>query len=356
MAVVLIMYAFMVVSQSLLLPVFEGPDEQRHYAYARYIVNNRALPPITKEPDDVGGMTYRIGQESGQPPLYYALVALVTAPFSDADNAAPFVQSNPFMTAYDAQGILYDNHNRYLHGPERSNPFVGLSLAVHAGRFVSVLLGLMTLLGVYGAAREVSPQQPIVALIATALTAFQPVFISLTSAITNDAAVICFASLSTWMALRIVRKGATPRLAVLGGLSAGLTALSKFNGVWIAGIVWLAIIGAQWIQLRTSSTSADKRISVTPLLLSLATWSQLCDRRRPVWSGDSCYRRSVALAPEPIRIAIYHTTPGRSRNINMVCIRLGGSGAGAGMAVHHLPSDIRHWRARRTVRRRTDMA
>ena len=127
----------------------------------------------------------------------------------------PFVQPNPFMTAYDAMGIRYDNHNRYLHGSERSDPFEGLSLAVHVGRLVSMLLGLLTLLSVYAAAREVSPQRPIVALIATALVAFQPVFISLTSALTNDAAVICFASLSTWIALRIVRQGATPQLAGL---------------------------------------------------------------------------------------------------------------------------------------------
>lgn len=263
------LYVILALAQSFWVPVFEGPDEQRHYAYARYLVNEHSLPPIVKDVDDVSH-TYRVGQESGQPPLYYTLVALVTSPFQHADEVAPFVQANPFMTAYDAMGIGNDNHNRYLHGPERNQSFQGLSLAVHAGRSLSVMLGTLALIGVYGAARAVAPYHPLVALMATGLVAFQPVFLFLSSAITNDVAVICFASLCMWVALLIARYGATPRLAILGGFLAGLTAMSKFNGIWIAGVVWLAILGAQLITARKDVPRS--RIDFTPLLLSLAAW------------------------------------------------------------------------------------
>src|SRR6266542_295947 len=97
---ILCVYLLLTLAQSLTLPIFEGPDEQRHYAYARYLVNNHALPPVYKEQDD-DSSTYRVAQESGQPPLYYVLVARVTAPFPNADNVEAYVHANPFMTAYD---------------------------------------------------------------------------------------------------------------------------------------------------------------------------------------------------------------------------------------------------------------
>jgi 4-amino-4-deoxy-L-arabinose transferase-like glycosyltransferase len=263
---VLVVYAVMAAIQSVMVPVFEGPDEQRHYAYARHLVNYRSLPPLYKEPDDIS-YTYKVGQEAGQPPLYYGLVALVTAPLPHADDIAPLVQPNPFMTAYDAVGIGNDNHNRYLHGPERNEPLHGASLAVHVGRLVSVVLGLISLLGVYGAAREVSPSQPLVALLAAALLACLPVFLFLNSAITNDAAVICFATLSTWVAMRMARRGVTLRLAALGGLFAGLTALSKFNGIWIIAVVGLATLGAQLVH-----RSKGERFNLLPLLVAVVMW------------------------------------------------------------------------------------
>ena len=40
-----------------------------------------------------------------------------------------------------------------------------------------------------------------------------------------------------------------------------------------ASIVWLAVIGAQLIQLRTHAIIASKRFSVMPLLLSVAAWA-----------------------------------------------------------------------------------
>ncbi len=265
LAGILVIYLALTVIQSLTLPVFEGPDEQRHYAYARYLVNHQALPPVNKEPND-DSSTYKVGQEAGQPPFYYTFIALVTAPFPGADDVQGFVNANPYMTAYDVTGVTNDNHNRYLHGQERYTPFTGLSLAIHVARLVSVILGALALLGVYGAVRAFAPAHPAVALLATALTACQPVFIFLNSAITNDSAVICFTTLTIWMALRILRDGPTIKLSILGGFFAGLTVLSKFNGIWIAAVVWLAILIAAWL------IHTPRRFPLGPLAASVGIW------------------------------------------------------------------------------------
>jgi 4-amino-4-deoxy-L-arabinose transferase-like glycosyltransferase len=265
LAGILIVYVALAVIQSLTLPVFEGPDEQHHYAYARYLVNHLALPPMSAQPND-DSSTYQVRQEAGQPPLYYILIALVTAPFPGADDVQGYVNANPYMTAYDVTGVSNDNHNRYLHGQERYAPFTGLSLAIHVGRLVSVMLGTLTLLGVYGAARAVAPARPALALLATALTACQPVFIFLNSAITNDSAVICFTTLTLWIALRILREGPTLKLSILGGLFAGLTVLSKFNGIWIAPVVWLVILAAAWLIHQRG------RLPIGMLAASIGVW------------------------------------------------------------------------------------
>jgi Dolichyl-phosphate-mannose-protein mannosyltransferase len=231
------------------IPVFEGYDEQRHYAYARYLANNYSLPPRTPL-TELEYNSYKVGQTSGNPPLYYIPVALLTTLVPNADDVAPYVIQNSFNNFRDDLGLLYDNHNRYLHGTEGQFPFQGVSLAVHLGRLVSVIFGALTLLGVYGIARTLIPARPAVALLATGLVGGIPRFIYLHAIITNDTAVILFTTLSIWMAMRIAREGPSLRLGLLGSLFAGFGLLSKLNGAWAAGIVWLALFVSAFIYRR----------------------------------------------------------------------------------------------------------
>ena len=129
---VVVLFTLNALIQSLAVPVFEGSDEQRHYAYARYLVNHLQLPPRTDD-SDTSYFTYKVGQEAGQPPLYYLAVALITAPVPQADIVARFVDYNSFVSPDDDAGIAFDNHNAFLHGPEGDFPYQGAALAVHLG-------------------------------------------------------------------------------------------------------------------------------------------------------------------------------------------------------------------------------
>jgi 4-amino-4-deoxy-L-arabinose transferase-like glycosyltransferase len=255
--------------QSLTVPVFEGPDEQRHYAYARYLVNHHALPPRDERlTRNIKAVTYEIGQEVGQPPLYYLVVALVTSPVAHADDADAYVNYNPFTSPSDDAGLPYDNHNTYLHGAEEQFPFQGVALAVHLGRLISVIAGASTLLAVFGIARALLPARPAIGLLATLLMSSVPGVIFLFSVITNDAAVILFATLGVWVAVRIARDGPTRRLALLGGLFSALAVLSKINGAWVTGVVWLALIASALIHCHEQSF----RSSFISLILSVGVW------------------------------------------------------------------------------------
>lgn len=258
--------------ESLSIPLFEGPDEQRHYAYARYMVNNHSLPPRVKNWwNEMDYVSYQIGQETGQPPLYYIPVAILTAWLPHADDVDPLVVRNWFARYNDEWLLPNDNYNKYVHGLAEQFPYQGVALAVHLGRLVSIVAGACTLLAVYGIGRTVAPSHPAVALLGTALVAGVPGFIFIHSFITNDAFVILFATLSIGVALRIAREGYSLKLAILGGLFSGLTALSKLNGIWVAGIVWLALLAFAFIHRREKSFW-----SVLPaLLLSIGVWLAL---------------------------------------------------------------------------------
>ena len=264
---VLGIFAITTLAQSLTVSVFEGSDEQRHYAYARYLVNHLALPPRTKDAHDDYAI-YSVAQESGQPPLYYIPVALLTALVPNADAIDRYVVYNPFVTPSDDAGLPLDNHNLYLHSGETQFPFHDVALAVHLGRLVSVVIGILTLVSVYATGRALAPSQPAIALLATLLIASVPGFTFIHSVITNDTAVILFVTLSIWIAVRIIREGASMRLAALGGLFAGLTVLSKINGGWTIGIVLLALVATAYMHRKERPFKA-----ILPILLaSIGVW------------------------------------------------------------------------------------
>ena len=249
LALILALFAITTFVQSLAIPLFEGSDEPRHYAYARYLVNHIALPPHLKMVTGLG-FTYEIAQESGQPPLYYLPVALLTALVPNADPTSPFLVHNSFVAVYDEVGLPYDNHNSYLHTTEGDFPYQGVALGVHLGRLVSIMFGLLTLWSVYQLSLAMMPSRPAIALLAVALVASVPGFLFVHATITNDVAPILFVTLSLWVAARIMRDGPTPRLALAGGAYAALALLSKLNGAWVIGIVWLSIIASAWVHRR----------------------------------------------------------------------------------------------------------
>ncbi|HEY3342241.1 MAG TPA: glycosyltransferase family 39 protein, partial [Anaerolineae bacterium] len=170
---ILAVFAISTFIQSVGVPIFEGSDEQRHYAYARYLIHNFALPPHYKTNTDIP-YVYSVEQEAGQPPLYYLPVAL----------------------------------------------------GVHLGRLVSIAFGLLTLWAVSRLARAITPDRPAVGLQAAALVGSVPGFLYVHATITNDVAPILFVTLSLWMVARIVREGPRVRLALAGGVFAALTLLS----------------------------------------------------------------------------------------------------------------------------------
>jgi 4-amino-4-deoxy-L-arabinose transferase-like glycosyltransferase len=231
--VVIAAFVFCATVLSLTVQVFEAPDEPSHVAVARYIFTNRALP--------VQGPHSTVGQEAGQPPLYYVLGALLFA-LAPEPRLAPVWESdyNPHVS-FDRAGPGADNRNLFAH-PNEAFPYRGDVLGIHLMRLLSVGLGVVTVIAAFFIAAEVFPGLPGAAVLAAGLVAFNPQFIFISGVFNNDAGIAAAASVVLWLA---VRRLGRPRSAVesaLLGLALGAGLLMKLSGLALLGLVGATLV------------------------------------------------------------------------------------------------------------------
>ena len=106
------------------VPVFEAPDEPWHFNYVRYVAQGRGLPSMRN--NDSGAY-----QEVGQPPLYYLIAGLVTAPVSP-DDLRGLALHNPGF-GYQAPGTVNDNKNLMAHTEREAFPWRGAAVGDSPG-------------------------------------------------------------------------------------------------------------------------------------------------------------------------------------------------------------------------------
>ena len=123
-----------------MVPLFEPPDEIWHFAFADHLAKGGGLPVFAEKKS-------AFLREGGQPPLYYAAVALAILPFdrSDFPSWVRFNASHPAVT----RGATSDTPNVFIHTAREDWPWTGSVLAVHVARLVSLLFGALTVVGVY---------------------------------------------------------------------------------------------------------------------------------------------------------------------------------------------------------------
>jgi 4-amino-4-deoxy-L-arabinose transferase-like glycosyltransferase len=199
-------------------PIFEAPDELGHYSYVRSLALGSGLPIDTPDRPNQPGQP-----EGAQPPLYYAVAALLTfwAPHGDL---AVQARNNPAGSIGDPR--TPGNKNHFLHGPDQAFPWSGETLNVHLTRFSTTLWGVVTVILTYGIGRLVFAR-PIFAVAAAMVVAGNPQFLFMSSAVNNDVAVAAVAALLIWLCLRSARRPPSRRAAVLLGVVAGLAVLAK---------------------------------------------------------------------------------------------------------------------------------
>ncbi len=229
LAALLILFAGLCLAYNAAVPLFEAPDEYDHVNYAHWLANGNGLPHLVSDRDAVG--------EIWQPPLYYALMAAVIAPFDRAGLDAIAPLSGDWLA-----GLSRVAH---YHTASESFPWRGPALAVHVARAVSTVLGAITVLVTYAIGRGLLPRH---ALLAAALVALNPQFIFMSAAVNNDNLVIALSSVALWLVVKLVT-GETDASSRLGwgwyaalGVVWGTAALAKLTGLTLGLVIGLALL------------------------------------------------------------------------------------------------------------------
>ena len=268
-AIALILIGFIVLGTvySVVTPLFEASDELWHYPFVKHLADGGGLPvqdPSIEQP-------WR--QEGSQPPLYYALGALVTF-WIDTSDLAEVRWLNPHadIGVETADGNL----NMVVHSDRESFPYRGTALAVHIVRFLSVLMGAITVLCTYLIALEVFPRQKTLAAGAAAFNAFVPMFLFISGSVNNDNLTILLCSLTLFILVRLVHSAR---------LSGQMPNDQMGFGIWDLGFGHCSLLGLVIGLGALSKASALGLIPLIALGLALSAWQRRAESvpRRLAW-------------------------------------------------------------------------
>ena len=188
-----VLFIILGLGYSTLTPIFENSDETLHYPYVKHIADGHGLPLAV--PDQLWN------QEGTQPPLYYAIVAATTF-WIDTDNLLDHLQRNPHWLFTEVRTLINDNQNLVLHGPMDAFPYTRTALAVHIGRWWSLLFGAITVICTFYIGRHFFPHNLPLVITATALTALTPQFLRVSATVSNDSLSAALTSLTVLVALK----------------------------------------------------------------------------------------------------------------------------------------------------------
>ncbi|MGQ9697650.1 MAG: hypothetical protein ACUVRO_06615, partial [Armatimonadota bacterium] len=194
---VLLMYAMLGLAYIGAVPAWRGADELAHFGYVRHLALGRGLPVLgTRSADYPMGPSY----EAHQPPLYYALGALI------------------YRSGW---------------GPEE---VASLRL-----RVFSLVIGALVGLAAWLLAREVWPSDPAAWILSAEFVLLLPSQTSLFATVNNDSLTQLLFGLVLWLSARVLAKGLSARASCLLGALVGLAMLTKASAALLLVVVPLAI-------------------------------------------------------------------------------------------------------------------
>lgn len=264
------LYIVVGVAYALVTPALEKLDEEGHYGYALYVREHHSLPPVLAFEGSARASAdfprarqpasrAELALEFQQPPLYYVITAIASSWLPNDPEPDVLLTTNPYVTL-SVPGYRNDNRNYRLHPPD-------LTPLILTGRLVSLLFGLGTMLASYFFAAQLFPKKTLVPIATAAIVGFQPTFLFVATAVSDDSAIAFFGALTIAILAYRLRKGPfvgtastlVQRLGpplptalrqllswawfpVLLGAVLGLAILTKASGLVFFPLVGLALI------------------------------------------------------------------------------------------------------------------
>ncbi len=261
----ILLFVVLGLAYSLIVPPFETPDEPFHYAFARHIAQGNSLPVQTAE----GSGPWQ--QEGSQAPLYYLLTGWLTRGVAQDDFSALAVR-NPRANIGDP---LNPGNKNFMLYSGKQPPMAGSNLALHLGRWFSLLLGALTLWFTFLTAQLAFPDRRDLPLLAVALVALVPQFAYLSGSFTNDTLVVTASAATVYWLARLLSHGDDTAIPVwewlMLGILIGVAGLSKLQGLGLIPLAGLTVLFLAW-QRRTWRLVLVAALAVGIPALAIAGW------------------------------------------------------------------------------------
>lgn len=286
--ILLAVFVALAIFYSIIIPIFEGPDEDDHFRLAKFIADRRALPVQLFEPG--GG---EAGHQGWQPPFFYSLAALLISPI-DTSDFSRHLWRNEFVTFVGDPTCC--GRNIYYHTEAENFPYSDTVLAVHLARLLSVLFGAVAVGATYAIAKRVvaNDRMPWLALAVASVVAFNPSFLFASALVSNDTALVAFSSLTllVWVKLIYSEMQLDLKSGAMLGLLVGLALLTKTSALGLVLLTILLFGVLAWRQ-------RNFRLFISPtlgLLLAAALVSGWWFVRNLVLYGDPLAARLVSIS------------------------------------------------------------
>jgi 4-amino-4-deoxy-L-arabinose transferase-like glycosyltransferase len=267
----------------LLVPAFQAPDENAHFAYVQSLAERFALPgdparPVFSQEQVRGADALNADQVAGQaavkpewsPEIAAGSVARDPALTRDSGGGPTPAAANP-PAAYLWEALGYQ-----LGG--------GLFGHVDGARLASAVWLLVTVLAVWLLAGEIFGRRPLMQLAAASVPALMPMVVFVSTSVSVDGMLYAMWSLALWLGVRVLRKG--PSLASLAGLAGavGLACVVKTTSfALLPPLVFVLLVLA--VRERRAGKGRLARIAAAaaiPLALTIGAWYAIAhglDRR-----------------------------------------------------------------------------
>lgn len=265
-AMILALFVGLALSSAAAVPLFEASDEAAHFLYVHQLAQTGQLPDIPSR-DDVDAAAERgnrVAQwaiESHQPPLYYALGAVLISATTRAD-INDYLHPNELIFNW---GRRTANPNQWLHLP--TPPTGDTHTAIWIMRLFSLTLACVTLWFIYRAALLASGRADF-ALTAMFATSVIPTFTAISASVNNDNLTTLLSTAAVWWTLRMLRFGLRKYDWAYIALIISAVALTKFTGLAVAAVVVTGLI----LALRRGKIA---RRDVTVIIAALALFTAL---------------------------------------------------------------------------------
>jgi hypothetical protein len=236
------LYLLLGLAYSLLVPIWEAPDEPLHYRYALLLARENRQPSNQEN------------SESYQPPTYYFFASLPLRLIDAVD---------PDLVQFYIPGVVEDEIYRYIDWDESNYRWIWGAVVL---RWANLALGVASLALIFLGVRMAFPQTPSLWAGVLLLIGLTPQFIHNTSSVSNDPLAILAGALLFWITIRLLKGDFRPAILILIGLAALALPLVTKLTVLPAGIVTAGV--AFWkFQGRRTEVKINRTIAAGALFL-----------------------------------------------------------------------------------------